>query len=220
MKALAFSGGKDSMACLHLLRDELDCAIYVDTAYSYPETRALVEYAAKLVPMHVVRSTREDDAIPADVVPMDWTATGQSMTGKKSCTVQSYFDCCFKNIALPLIEKAKELGVTELVYGQRNDESRKATSRDGNVVMGMVRRHPIEDWREQDVLEYLATKMDVPEHYEIKHSSLDCYDCTAYVQDSRDRIEWMREKHPIFFAHYRTRAARLDGALKEAMHGG
>ena len=86
MKALAFSGGKDSMACLHFLQD-LDCAIHVDTGFSYPETRRLVEYASSILPMHIVISNRhaqnEREGIPADVVPIDWTNLGQQITGPK-----------------------------------------------------------------------------------------------------------------------------------------
>lgn len=217
MKALAFSGGKDSMACLHLMRDSLDCAIYVDTGYSYPETRALVDYAATLVLMHVVSATRNDaEGIAADVVPVDWTVVGQAVGGKKDCTIRSYLDCCFQSIGLPLVAKARELGVTELVYGQRNAESRKATSRDGDVVAGMVRRHPIEDWTEEEVVAYLESKMEIPAHYSIKHSSLDCYDCAAYRKDSIDRVAWTREVHPVLFSRYEARARLVADALKEA----
>ncbi|MDE2389927.1 MAG: phosphoadenosine phosphosulfate reductase family protein, partial [Betaproteobacteria bacterium] len=50
MRVLAFSGGKDSMACLHLMRGSLDCAIYIDTGKAYPETLELVRYAGSIVP--------------------------------------------------------------------------------------------------------------------------------------------------------------------------
>lgn len=217
MKALAFSGGKDSMACLHLLRDSLDCAIYVDTGFSYPETLELVSYANSIVPVHIVKSERNGEGLPSDIVPIDWTTLGQQIAGKKSVKVQSYLGCCYESISAPIIKKAQELGVTELVYGQRNDENRKAPSRDGDVVFGMIRRHPIENWTADEVVAYLATKMEIPAHYAIKHSSLDCYDCTAYRKDSTDRIEWMRAEHPDLYQRYASRATLLDSALKEAM---
>jgi phosphoadenosine phosphosulfate reductase len=216
MKALAFSGGKDSMACLHLLRDELACAIYVDTGYAYPETQRLVEYAAGLVPMHVVKACR-GEAIPSDVVPVNWTANGQIVTGPKSCVIQSYLDCCFQNIAVPLLAKANELGVSELFDGERAAEGHKSPSLDGESVYGVVRRHPIRDWTEREVLDYLATKMEIPAHYSIKHSSLDCYDCTAYRNDSVDRVTWMKDAHPQFFERYLERARALDQAIGEAL---
>ncbi len=215
MKALAFSGGKDSMAVLHLMRGELDCAIYVDSGYTYPETQKLVEYASTMIPMHIVRVDR-DDAIPSDIVPVDWTLEGQAVTSEKPYTIMSYLDCCWQHIALPLMKKAQELGVTELYNGQRNDEGHRSTSQDGAKVFGIVRRQPIENWTEEEVIRYLGTKMEVPSHYAIKHSSLDCFDCTAYRKDSKDRVEWMANTHPILFKKYLKRSMQLESALAAA----
>lgn len=224
MRALAFSGGKDSLACLHLLKETLDCAIYVDTGYAYPETRKLVEYAAALVPMHIVHSNREaqneTEGIPSELLPVDWTRYGHATTGKKSVLIQSYQLCCFENIARPLLDKAKALGVTELVYGQRNEESHKASSRDGDMVEGIRRLHPIEDWTTEQVYAFLADRMTIPEHLHIKHSSLDCYDCTAFRAQSADRIEYTRRVHPDFHAQYEKRAMILKTIINQAIEAG
>lgn len=220
MRALALSGGKDSMACLHLMRDTLDCAIYIDTGYAYPETLAMIDYARRMLEVHRVRSQRPM-AIPSDVVPADWTVDGQAYTTAKPVTITSYHECCYTSLAMPLMNAAKVLGVTELVCGQRNDESHKATSRDGDMVGGIKRLHPIEDWSELQVLTYLEAKMAVPPHfYAVKHSSLDCYDCTGYRKQSADRVTWTHARHPEFHAEYLARKTALDGAIKEAMSDG
>ncbi|SEO77486.1 phosphoadenosine phosphosulfate reductase family protein [Nitrosovibrio sp. Nv6] len=221
MRVLAFSGGKDSMACLHLLRGSIDLAIYVDTGKSYPETRQMVEYASKIVPVITVEISRDrqnaDEGLPADVVPINWTKLGQMVTGRKPTRIQSYLGCCFQNISLPIIMKAKEIGANEIVYGQRADEGHKSTSRNGDITEGIVRLQPIEDWTSQQVLDYLATKMEVPAHYSIKHSSLDCYDCTAYRKESTDRVEFTRTKYPKMYAEYTERLNLLNAALAESM---
>jgi phosphoadenosine phosphosulfate reductase len=220
MRVLAFSGGKDSMACLHLLASSLDCAIYVDTGKAYPETAEMVRYAAKIVPVIIVHTNRDEqnerEGIPADVVPVDWTRIGQMVTGKKPAMIQNYLSCCWENISFPLLSKAKEIGTDEIVYGQRNDESHKSTSRNGDVIEGMVRLHPIEDWTSNQVMAYLSTKMEIPEHYKIRHSSLDCYDCTAYRKDSRDRVEFTRARHPEMYREYSKRINLLNHALLES----
>lgn len=221
MRVLALSGGKDSMACLFLQKEQLEFAIYVDTGYSYPETHEVIALARTHVPVHVVRSNRfqqnYDHGIPADVVPIDWTTLGQQMTRRKPVKIQSYLGCCYENINLPLLNYAHAQGVTELVFGQRWRESHKSPSVDGDVVWGMKRIHPIEDWTDEHVLEYLATQMKVPAHFYIKHSSLDCYDCTAFKRESRDRVEWMRMQHPRMFLEYLDRKRKLDAALDEAL---
>lgn len=209
------------MACLHLMADTLDCAIFVDTGLAYPETLALVEYAARIVPMHIVRSDRrgqnEREGLPYDIVPVNWTRLGHLVHGEKQAMIQSYHGCCFENIVMPLMKKAAELGVTELVFGQRNEESHKSTSRDGDVVMGIKRLQPIEEWTEAQVFDYLRTKIAIPEHYSIGHSSLDCYDCTGYRKVSADRIQWTKEKHADFYKAYRERRDLIDRALSEAL---
>ncbi len=221
MQALAFSGGKDSMACLHLLRHELDCAIYVDTGFSYPETHAMVEYAETLLPVFRVYSDRVGQqavhGLPCDVVPIEWTALGQSVTSPKPVTIQSPLHCCFENLCLPLLHKAKALGVTHLVYGQRNEEAYKGPARHGDQVDGMTRLHPIEDWTTQRVLDYLATKMTVPAHYAITRSSLDCYDCPAYARVSKDLVDWTKLRHPLLYLDYLKNSNAVYRVLQEAL---
>lgn len=219
--ALAFSGGKDSLACFYLKRAELDCAIYVDTGYAYPETKRMVELVSNLIPMHIVKSDRKGqharEGWPADVVPINWTKLGHMVTGPKPVMLQSYLGCCWENISLPLFQAAHQLGITHLVTGQRNEEAVKASARHNETVAGLVRLHPIEYWTTQQVFDYLATKMTIPEHFYIKHSSLDCYDCTGYEHDSRDRVQWTAQKYPEFYGAYAERKAAINEALKESL---
>ena len=131
---------------------------------------------------------------------------------------QPYLTCCFDNISRPLFYFAKSLGVTELVYGQRSDESHKSPARNGVVVDGIVRTHPIESWTTTDVLSYLETKMDVPWHFKnIEHTSLDCYDCVAYRSHSADRVRWTQANHPELYAAYDVRRRLIDSTLVEAL---
>lgn len=208
------------MACLHLMRDELDAAIYIDTGYSYPETRAMIDYANTLVPVHRVAVDRARDhlenGIPTDVVPVDWTPFGQAITHTKPITLQASYQCCYSNIAKPFSEAAKRLGATHVVSGQRNDEACRSTAQNGDLVDGLIRLFPIADWTAAQVLAYLATKMDVPPHYAINHSSLDCYDCTAFHQASHDRIAWTKAHHPTFYAAYTAKHRALCAVLREA----
>ncbi len=221
MKALALSGGKDSMACLHLLKDELDIAIFVDTGFAYPETLNLIEYARSMVEVVVVRSDRvsqnEREGIPSDVVPINWTRLGESLTVKKGFLVQSYLGCCFENLFLPLMAEAKRLGVKTLYLGQRKEENHKSSIPSGSVDDGITRIYPIDDWTEKGVFDFLSERMEIPSHYSIKHSSLDCYDCTAYRTDSSDRVEWTKEKHPSFYSAYSARRMKLDSAISQAI---
>ena len=222
MQALAFSGGKDSMACLHLMRTQLDCAIYIDTGYSYPETERLVDYAATLLPLHRIQSNRaaqqEREGWPSDVVPINWTRQGQEITGQKPIMIQSYLACCWDNISWPLLQAATRLGVTTLVCGQRQEETHKSTIRHYGQVDGVRRVHPIADWTSEQVLTFLEQHMDVPDHYRtVRHSSLDCFDCTGFAQESQDRLDWTATRYPAYAQQYHLRASAIQSALQDAM---
>jgi 3'-phosphoadenosine 5'-phosphosulfate sulfotransferase (PAPS reductase)/FAD synthetase len=221
---LAFSAGKDSFACLFLNRHLLPdiTVIWVNTGKAYPETMALVEYAKSLCPNFVEVLVDRDEqnkvrGLPADIVPIAWTVLGQSMSGEKEVLIQPYLSCCFENIGMQLHHAAKTIGITHLIRGQRNDESHKSTARDGDVVDGIVYLQPIENWSREEVLDYLAQSMEVPEHFAMNHSSLDCYDCTAYAGESADRIAFMKDAYPELYQAYVARKTKVDSALTASL---
>lgn len=220
MMALAFSGGKDSMACLHLMRDQLNCAIYIDTGFTYPETDDMVAYAATMISVHRVTSDRQGqndrEGIPAEIVPINWTRQGQAIAGPQPVMLQSYLGCCWDNISAPLWDTVKRLGVTTLVTGQRKEDTYKAPIRSFGMFEGVTRLHPIEDWTTQQVLDYLRTKMEIPPHYALQHSSLDCYDCTGFSRESQDRIAWTKSTHPDKYVAYLARQRAMESVIQDA----
>jgi len=216
MRALAFSGGKDSLACWYLTKPTM--VLWVNTGKAYPETRKIVDMVANEAEIFIEvltdqESQNQREGIPSDVVPIAWTRLGQLVTSSKPYAVQSYLQCCFENLSLPLHEAAKKHGVTTLIRGQRNDESHRGTARHGDVVDGIRYEHPIETWTSSDVLGYLQAYIKIPEHFKIGHSSLDCYDCTAFSKHSADRVEWMKVKHPDFYLKYMERMTALIATM-------
>lgn len=225
MKVLWFSGGKDSMACLYMLRAELSeiTVIFANTGKNYPEALEVVERARAMCPNWIEIPTDRDrqwsvNGFPSDLVPVDWTVGGQLLSTRKSATVQASLQCCFDNITGPLWAKSKQLGAAVIIKGQRADEAHKSTSKDGDVVDGMVMRYPVQDWTREQVLSYLREQMGkLPAHYALDHSSMDCYDCTAFAAHSHDRAEYMRERHPEKYADYLGKIDRLCAAIEEPL---
>lgn len=222
MRALAFSGGKDSLACWFLCKPAM--VIYVNTGKSYPETRAMVNLVSSQCERFIEVYTDRDaqnyaEGLPSDLVPIDCTTLGQLIGGTKPVKVQSYLGCCYANISKPLVDAAKQYGVTHLIRGQRLDEAHKSPARDGEVVDGIVYEQPIERWSAAEVLAYLKEQMGVlPDHYALEHSSMDCYDCTAFAAHSHDRAAYMRERHPDLYGEYRQRLGELYGAIAGPMN--
>ncbi len=221
---LAFSGGKDSLACLLLHKQQLQniTVFWVNTGKTYPETMRLVDYAKSVSPNFVEIETNqqfqnEQNGLPADVVPVNWTVFGQSQTCEKPVKVQSYFQCCFENIAAPLHNAAKEHGITHLIRGQRLNESHKSTSRSGDVIDGITHLHPIENWTTKEVLDYISDFTELPEHFNLGHTSLDCFDCTAYQKETKDVSSYRELNHPELHKQYLARKEQLDSVLREAL---
>jgi 3'-phosphoadenosine 5'-phosphosulfate sulfotransferase (PAPS reductase)/FAD synthetase len=218
--ALAFSGGKDSFACLYLNQEFLDnmYVIWVNTGKNYPETLQLVELAKSLCKHFVEISVDKDRqnavyGLPADLVPVNNTYRGKIITGNTGLTIQSYLDCCQENISNPINRFVEKLEIQYLISGQRNDEGHKHPLRDGDVLNGVTHLHPVENWTSQEVLHYLATKMDIPQHFHFKHSSLDCYDCTAYQDETKDISEWAARNHQQLHQEQTIKLDRLYAAI-------
>lgn len=225
-QGIAFSGGKDSWALLWLFEEQLPSlpVIWVNTGKNYPETLAMVEKAREICPRFIeVHSDQEEHirrfGIPADVVPVNWTNLGQSMTTEKATKIQPWISCCYGNISVPLTMKARELSLTHLISGQRVDEKCRASYSSGASADGLVHLFPLLNWTREDVMKFLETKMEIPAHFSMEHSSLDCYDCTAFSHESKDRLAFTKEKYPAFFAEYRKKRAKLDSAISEALSG-
>ena len=221
---LAFSGGKDSLACLLLNKERLSeiTVFWVNTGKNYPETLKLVEFAKSIAPNFIEvivdqKGQIDHNGFPSDVVPVEWTAFGQTQTGEKPIKVQSYFQCCYENIALPMLNAAKHHEITHLIRGQRLDDDHKSTAKNGDIVEGITFLHPIEEWTAFEVLSYISKHMELPRHYNLKHTSLDCFDCTAYQKDTKDVSLWRESNHPELHKQYLDRKEKLDSAIREAL---
>lgn len=220
MKALWFSGGKDSMACLLLHEAELSDihVIWANTGRYFPEALDFIDWARGMCPnWYEVRSDREAqwaaNGLPSDIVPIDHTTLGQLITRPKAVKVQSYLGCCFENITAPLVAKTRELGCKTVIRGQRREEAHRAPEDAGEFVF----EQPIKDWSAEDVLAYLRERIQLPEHFALEHSSLDCFDCTAFAGQSADRAIYMRNRHPARYAEYRMRLGELTSTFRDSL---
>ena len=220
---LLFSGGKDSMACLFLLKDHLSdiTVLWSNTGKNYPELLDTVSRAKKLCPNFIEIKTDRDaqwkeNGLPSDIVPIDYTKMGQGMTCKKKVMIQSYLQCCWENISSPLVEKYKELGATLIIKGQRADEAHRSISENGYMKDGIQFWHPIEGGTKEQVLDFLRSEMgNLPDHYKLDHSSMDCWDCTAFAEHSHDRAEYMKVYYPVKYKQYQKKLNKVCGAITD-----
>jgi phosphoadenosine phosphosulfate reductase len=223
MLGLAFSGGKDSLACWYLYRKQNPIVFWVNTGKTYPETLQIIdEIKAQTRQFVEVKSDVENSfrvsGLPSDIVPANHTELGMQITGPNDIKVRSYIECCHDNKAMPLINACMQHGVTKLVRGQRKDDTHKSASKNGDVVFGIKFIHPIEEWTKDQVLQFIiANRGELPDHYKINHTSLDCYTCTAFMNESQDRIAWTKEKHPELHKEYIVQFEKLASTIRPSL---
>lgn len=219
MLGLAFSGGKDSLACWYLYKAKNPIVFWVNTGKAYPETLAIVDEirseAVEFIEINTDQQAQIDaNGIPSDIVPIANTLDGMIVSGKKDVLIQSYLNCCLENITDPLINAIKKRGITQIIKGQRNDESFKGESRHGVTLYGIEHIQPIENWTSKQVLDFVATQRgQLPDHFKLNHTSLDCYDCTGFMKDSADRVKWTKVNHPELYDKYALNMSKLKGTI-------
>src|SRR6266568_5571473 len=122
---LSFSGGKDSLAVLYLLRDHLDhINVYsLDTGDLMPETRAIVAQVKSMCPNFVriqgdVRSWIAEHGLPTDLLPYSTHGVGVA-AGQSGAKLVTRYQCCFINLMWPTWDRIKADGNTLCIRGTK-----------------------------------------------------------------------------------------------------
>jgi phosphoadenosine phosphosulfate reductase len=202
--ALQFGGGKDSLACLHLLEECWDSILvaWLNTGAAFPETIELMKRIAAKVPHFLEVRTdvcADIDAFgwPVDVVPIGHTEFGWLTTGRKTLKLRGWNDCCGANFWRPMHQAMVDRGVKTIIRGQRLAEHYKSPVRSGAVIGGIEHVFPLESWSEAEVFAFLrARNVEIPAYYAELHTSLDCWCCTAYLDAKAAQLHYMCKRHP------------------------
>lgn len=219
---LQFSGGKDSVACLYLLRPRWHEIIvaWVNTGMAFPETLEQMESIRKLVPhFHEVKSQQNiaQCGYPADVVPVHATTIGRAMEGRDDVRFQPRYACCAAALWMPMNEAMKQLGAKIVIRGQKNSDRLSSPIRSGAVVDGIEYQFPLEDWTDEDVYAFLKEQgVSLPPNYERMNTGLDCWNCTAYLSENVGKFGYMRERHPDKYREVMGILNQLDHDIQRA----
>jgi phosphoadenosine phosphosulfate reductase len=173
--------------------------VWVNTGSAYPDVVEYMRGWAKRLP-HFVEVKSDQPAqikargFPSDVVPLRYTEMGRLTGTPTPYLIQGWMVCCAENIWLPMADAMRRLGVTRIIRGQRNDEGRKGSLRNGQVVDGVEYVYPLESWTRAEVFAYLkAVGAELPAYYALEDTSRDCWDCTAFLDENQRRIDNLPE---------------------------
>lgn len=214
--ALQVSGGRDSIACLYLMRPYWDrmTVYWLDTGAAYPETHSTMEQIRAMVPNFARVQGQQPQVIeqfglPTDILPVSATPMGVSNGG---IPMQDRYSCCLRSIMLPLHQRMIEDGITLIVRGQKNADRLKSIVRSGEIHDGIEYLFPIEDWDTKRVMAYLIEQeAHIPRYYEMLNGAPDCMTCSAYWEEGA--AAYLKRYH---FQQYQDNQRRLD-IIREAI---
>jgi len=217
--ALHFSGGKDSLACLYLLADQLDrvTVYWLNTQDGCSETLAVVEQIRPWVPHFVevqsdARAWRKVNGDPVDVVPAKahWLGVAYGMSEQR---LSNRFDCCYQNLMAPMHERMLADGVDAVIRGTKLADTGQVPHEGPTGHYDVLL--PIKHWSHEQVFAYLrevgAPKNDIYEHFQ-GISAPECLSCTAWWDDGK--AAYLKSKHPERLDAYRISLQDVREALR------
>ena len=222
-----FSGGKDSLAVLHLFKDDpaLECVYFADTGDVYPHVMDfVVDTCEKFkVPLEIVKPKmiqadyHKKFGLPSDLLPVVRTPENFTFRGSNGeQKLQSYIQCCANMAWLPMQEKA--MGKTVYRGIKKSDEHEAVNNQGFDQSTGINYFNPIWDWTDDDVFEYLKkNNIEPARHYKQVNTSMDCVGCTAFTHSpsAKERLRWTKENYPSYWPEIKRRFAVVNEAIKE-----
>lgn len=223
MDVLQVGFGKDSLACLYLLKPKWDelTVMWLNTGASFPEVEEAAERVRAMVPHFMeVRSDVMTDIAkygwPSDLVPTRSTGWGHVSRGTSGMVMRPWYECCRNNFWEPMDAAVRSIGAKRVYRGQRLSEDYKSPVRSGAVIDGIEYVFPIERWSEEQVFDFLrANDIVIPSYYGYTGTSLDCWNCTAYLDAKMGQLQYMRDHHPNKYRFVRQKLVEMGNAVSE-----
>lgn len=210
-----FSGGKDSLAVLHLFRNEITQVFFADTGFNYPHMLDFIDRTCekyKLPLLHVkaytdVETYTAETGLPSDIVPIGPNPTG----------LQSVVECCNRMTWEPLQNYALGGGIKTVLRGQKKCDHHKGLGSEFKW-SGITFLNPIWEWSDDDVFAYLKENdVEMAEHYKEMNESFDCWNCTGHLshEGAGRRLEYTKKHYPELWPVLENRLKQARSILKK-----
>ena len=220
--ALSFSGGKDSLAVLELMRVHLHrmTVYHLDTGDLLPEMVEHVARCAETIPNFVRIESHVDRFIdqyglPTDLLPFSAHPVGQAMGEPKTRLVSRYV-CCWNNLMLPLYQRVLDDGNTLLIRGTKQADMVRLPISSGEAIDGVEILYPLQSWTNAEVRAYLAVNgIKLPALYEHFENAPECARCPAWLGEGR--AAFLKRFYPELFKDYDARLQLIIDEVAPAL---
>lgn len=223
MAFLQFSGGKDSLAVLHLCQpwwNQLS-VVWVNTGDTFPETRFQMEGVKAAVPHFLeIRSDQpahiKRHGWPVDLLPISSSAFGKLLERHDRPVLTASPICCAANVWEPMQKAIAEYAPTLIIRGAKDGDKRRGPEQSGEIIEGVERCFPLWKLTDAQVRELIAEmKIRLPAHYSETETSLDCMHCTAYLDENAGKMRYLAKHHPDVSTVVQGRLRLISAAVNE-----
>jgi phosphoadenosine phosphosulfate reductase len=222
--ALMFSAGKDSAACLKLLRPWARklTVIWANPGRPYPEVVAYMHEVRQSVPHFVEARGHMPQwnylhGWPADQVPFEATPIGLR-TGRDPRVIPlvSAVECKWANMWEPALWAVRASGASGVIKGEKLCDNPLPYPLE-TVSEGREYFRPLLRWSHSDVIDFLGD--DLPPGYARGlTASLDCMTCTAFLSRNPQRLRELKELHPVAYAEVEPVLDYMRRSTAEHLH--
>ncbi len=226
---LWFSGGKDSLACLHLCRnyrDKLE-VVWVNTGAAFPHMIEFIRKATEGFNFVELKSDQaawvEQQGLPCDMVPVANSAWRDPAAPDPQTLLrlQPWTACCAKLRFQPGLDYLARSGATLLIHGQRHSDGGGFTVDSGPDAKVEICKL-LWEWSTGDVMDYITEHgIDLPEQYaDGGVDSLDCWNCPTRAGDSAAemaaRFAFTARRYPDLYEKLKLRVGKVYLATEAA----
>lgn len=224
--ALQFSGGRDSLAMLIIMRPYWEhlTVYYLNSGDAYPETKALIDVVKSIVPRFVEVMGRVNEVHQQMGWPSDVLQPGTGFVFARE-NIEGYVplidrhNCCYHSVMAPMQGRMKADGITLLMRGQRDDDTTKSHVANGAVIDGIQLVFPIAHWTTADVEKCIADHgIPLPPFYAAGlTSSPDCMRCTAWNEHGAHK--YLAVHHPQVAVEVNERLKKIRVVVEPFIRG-